>query len=94
MVPPVATAILDRHSLNSELELPVRAFEIGLVLGSWRSTTDGTTLPFSEIRAFALRAEAMGFDAVWSPDELLGRLVKDGPRYGFWDGSRPPRWPQ
>jgi alkanesulfonate monooxygenase SsuD/methylene tetrahydromethanopterin reductase-like flavin-dependent oxidoreductase (luciferase family) len=64
----------------------VRAFEIGLVLGSWRSTTDGTTLPFSEQRALGLRAEAIGFDALWSPDELLGRIVKGGPRYGFWDG--------
>ena len=64
----------------------MRAFEIGLVLGSWRSTTDGTTVPWSELRALGLRAEEIGFDTLWSPDELLGRLVKDGPRYGFWDG--------
>ena len=64
----------------------MRDFEVGLVLGSWRSTTDGTTLAFSELRAFGLRAEEIGFDALWSPDELLGRIVKGGPRYGFWDG--------
>ena len=64
----------------------MRAFEIGLVLGSWRSTLDGTTVPWIELRALALRAEEIGFDTLWSPDELLGRLVKDGPRYGFWDG--------
>jgi len=27
---------------------------------------------------------------VWSPDELVGRLVKDGPVYGFWDGVAVP----
>jgi len=64
----------------------MRTFEIGVVLGSWRSATDGSTVPWSEIRDLALRAEAIGFDAVWSPDELLGRLIKGGPRYGFWDG--------
>ncbi len=64
----------------------MRSFEIGVVLGTWRSTTDGATVPWTEIRDLAVRAEAIGFDIVWSPDELLGRLVKDGPRYGFWDG--------
>jgi len=64
----------------------MRSFEIGVVLGTWRSTTDGATVPWTEIRDLALRAEAIGFDTVWSPDELLGRLVKDGPRFGFWDG--------
>lgn len=64
----------------------MRSFEIGLVLGSWRSSQDGSTVGWGEIRDLTIRAEAMGFDAVWSPDELMGRLVKGGPRYGFWDG--------
>ena len=64
----------------------LRAFEIGVVLTAWRSSQDPTTVPWADIRDLTVRAEAMGFDAVWSPDELLGRLVKDGPRYGFWDG--------
>ena len=58
----------------------MRSFEIGVVLGSWRSTTDGSTVRWTELRDLALRAEALGFDTVWSPDELIGRLVKDGPR--------------
>ena len=33
----------------------------------------------------ALRAEALGFDAVWTPDELLW-LPKDKPPIGFWEG--------
>ena len=64
----------------------MRSFEIGVVFGSWRSSVDGSTVPWAEIRDLALRAEEIGLDTVWSPDELLGRLVKDGPRYGFWDG--------
>lgn len=64
----------------------MRSFEIGVVLATWRSSQDGTTVPWSEIRDLTVRAEEIGFDTVWSPDELLGRIVKDGPRYGFWDG--------
>ncbi len=33
----------------------------------------------------ALRAEALGFDTVWTPDELLW-LPKDKPPLGFWEG--------
>jgi len=36
----------------------MRAFEIGLVLGSWRSTTDGSTVLWTEIRDLALRGVA------------------------------------
>jgi len=64
----------------------VRSFEIGVVLATWRSSQDPTTVPWHEMRDLTVRAEEMGFDTVWSPDELMGRLVKDGPRYGFWDG--------
>jgi alkanesulfonate monooxygenase SsuD/methylene tetrahydromethanopterin reductase-like flavin-dependent oxidoreductase (luciferase family) len=75
------------------MEDSVRSFEIGVVLATWRSSQDPTTVGWSEIRAMALRAEEIGFDTVWSPDELVGRLVKDGPVYGFWTVSRcPPRW--
>lgn len=65
-------------------------FEIGVVLGTWRSSQDPAAVPWSEIRNLAIRAEEAGFDTVWSPDELLGRLVKDGRRYGFWDGIAMP----
>ena len=68
----------------------MRTFEIGVVFGSWRSSQDPTTAAWSEIRAMAVRAEEIGFDTVWSPDELVGRLVKDGPVSGFWDGVAMP----
>lgn len=61
-------------------------FEIGLVLSTWRSTTDGATVRWTELRDMAVRAEAIGFDTVWSPDELLGRAARDGQTSGFWDG--------
>jgi alkanesulfonate monooxygenase SsuD/methylene tetrahydromethanopterin reductase-like flavin-dependent oxidoreductase (luciferase family) len=60
------------------------------VLASWRSSEDPATVPWSEIRDLALRAEEIGLDTVWSPDELVGRMVKDGPVYGFWDGVAVP----
>jgi alkanesulfonate monooxygenase SsuD/methylene tetrahydromethanopterin reductase-like flavin-dependent oxidoreductase (luciferase family) len=70
--------------------MPLRSFEIGVVLASWRSSQDPATVTWGEIREMALRAEELGFDTVWSPDELVGRLVKDGPVYGFWDGVAVP----
>ena len=68
----------------------MRPFEIGVVLASWRSSQDPTTAGWSEIREMAVRAEEIGFDTVWSPDELVGRLAKEGPVYGFWDGVAMP----
>lgn len=44
-----------------------------------------TTVRWREIRDLALRAEEMGFDSVWSPDELLWRSA-GGPQRGFWEG--------
>ncbi len=44
----------------------MRSFEIGVVLGSWR-TTDASTVRWAEIRDLAVRAETIGFDTVWSP---------------------------
>jgi alkanesulfonate monooxygenase SsuD/methylene tetrahydromethanopterin reductase-like flavin-dependent oxidoreductase (luciferase family) len=34
----------------------------------------------------ALRAEAMGFDTLWTPDELLWRAEEDEPHRGVWEG--------
>ena len=72
------------------MEDALRPFEIGVVLSSWRSSQDPTTAGWSEIREMAVRAEEIGFDTVWSPDELVGRLAKEGPVYGFWDGVAMP----
>src|SRR5512141_2327378 len=62
----------------------MRSLEIGLVLPMEESWTDGSTARWPEIRAFAIRAEQIGFDTVWVPDELLWRPA-GGPVHGWWE---------
>jgi alkanesulfonate monooxygenase SsuD/methylene tetrahydromethanopterin reductase-like flavin-dependent oxidoreductase (luciferase family) len=62
----------------------VRSIELGIVLPMEESWTDGSTPRWVEIRGMALRAEAMGFDTVWIPDELLWRRP-DGSVHGWWE---------
>ena len=49
------------------------------------SWTDGATPRWTEIRELASQAEAIGFDTVWIPDELLWRPT-DGDTRGWWEG--------
>jgi alkanesulfonate monooxygenase SsuD/methylene tetrahydromethanopterin reductase-like flavin-dependent oxidoreductase (luciferase family) len=62
----------------------MRSIELGLVLPMEESWTDGSTPRWVEIRELAIRAEAMGFDTVWIPDELLWR-PPDGQTRGWWE---------
>jgi alkanesulfonate monooxygenase SsuD/methylene tetrahydromethanopterin reductase-like flavin-dependent oxidoreductase (luciferase family) len=62
----------------------VRSLEIGLVLPMEESWTDGATPRWTEIRDLAVRAEEIGFDTVWVPDELLWR-PSDGDTRGWWE---------
>jgi alkanesulfonate monooxygenase SsuD/methylene tetrahydromethanopterin reductase-like flavin-dependent oxidoreductase (luciferase family) len=62
----------------------MRTLEIGLVLPMEESWTDGATPRWVEIRELATRAEAIGFDTVWIPDELLWR-PSDGDVRGWWE---------
>ncbi len=68
----------------------MRSLQIGVVLGTWRSTPDPRPVPWTDLRALAERAEMLGFDTIWSPDELLGRVVSGGEVHGFWDGIAMP----
>lgn len=61
------------------------SFEIGVVLPIHQSGADRVTPRWSAIRELALRAEAIGFDTVWTPDELLWK-PKDRPMIGVWEG--------
>src|SRR5664279_921263 len=62
----------------------VRSIELGIVLPMEEAWTDGSTPRWIEIRELALGAEAMGFDTVWIPDELLWRQA-DGSVHGWWE---------
>ena len=62
----------------------MRSLEIGLVLPMEESWTDGATPRWTEIRQLAVRAEEIGFDTVWIPDELLWRSSDSG-THGWWE---------
>ena len=55
------------------------ALEIGLVLPMGDSFVDGSTVRWTQIRDLAVRAEEIGFDTVWTADELLWRPEGRGP---------------
>ena len=58
--------------------------EVGIVLPMEESWTDGATPRWVEIHELALRAEEIGFETVWIPDELLWRPV-EGQVRGWWE---------
>ena len=62
----------------------MRRLELGIVLPLEESWTEGATPRWTEIRELAVRAEAIGFDTVWIPDELLWR-PDDGDVRGWWE---------
>lgn len=62
----------------------MRHLELGLVLPMGESFVDGSTARWSDIRELAVRAEQIGFDTVWTADELLWR-PSDGPAQGWWE---------
>jgi alkanesulfonate monooxygenase SsuD/methylene tetrahydromethanopterin reductase-like flavin-dependent oxidoreductase (luciferase family) len=64
----------------------MRPVEIGLVLPMGDVFfIDGSTARWVDTRDLALRAEEIGFDVVWTSDELLWR-PPDGNPQGFWEG--------
>lgn len=59
--------------------------QIGLVLPMLEEPESGEKPSWGTIREMAIRAEALGFDTAWIPDELLWRPEEwPGPR-GFWE---------
>ncbi len=62
----------------------MRPIEIGLVLPMGDTFVDGSTARWVEIRDLAVRAEELGFDTVWTADELLWRPAKGNPQ-GWWE---------
>lgn len=60
-------------------------FEVGVVLNTGEWGPERTLARWSALREMALRAEAIGFDTVWTPDELLWQ-PKEKPPIGWWEG--------
>lgn len=62
----------------------MRKLELGLVLPMGDSFVDGQTVRWTAIRDLSLRAEEIGFDTVWTADELLWR-PEGGRAQGWWE---------
>ncbi|HEX5239920.1 MAG TPA: LLM class flavin-dependent oxidoreductase [Candidatus Limnocylindrales bacterium] len=62
----------------------MRKLELGLVLPMGDSFVDGETVRWTAIRDLSLRAEEIGFDTVWTADELLWR-PEGGRAQGWWE---------
>lgn len=64
----------------------MRPFEIGLVLPLHQSFVDGSTIRWTQIRDLAVHAEEMGFDTIWTADELLWRPAEAAEGgTGWWE---------
>ena len=63
----------------------MRQLKVGVVVVTGDTGPSRATARWAEIRDLALHAEALGFDTVWTPDELLWRPA-DKPVTGFWEG--------
>ena len=60
-------------------------FEIGIVVPIFQYGPERITPRWPEIRAIAQRAEEIGFDTLWTPDELVW-FSKTPPPQGAWEG--------
>jgi len=61
------------------------AVSFGLVLPMFEQPLDGAKPTWPEIRALCERAEQLGFDTVWTADEIVWRVPDwPGPR-GWWE---------
>jgi alkanesulfonate monooxygenase SsuD/methylene tetrahydromethanopterin reductase-like flavin-dependent oxidoreductase (luciferase family) len=74
-----------RRSGRWRLGSDMGRFEVGIVLNTGQWVPELAQARWSELRAMALRAEALGFDTVWTPDELLWRATDPVP-LGHWEG--------
>jgi alkanesulfonate monooxygenase SsuD/methylene tetrahydromethanopterin reductase-like flavin-dependent oxidoreductase (luciferase family) len=63
----------------------MRQLRIGVVVVTGDTGPARATARWTEIRNLALHAEALGFDTVWTIDELLWRPADKTPS-GFWEG--------
>jgi hypothetical protein len=62
-----------------------RPFELGVVIPIIQTGPERVAPRWSEVRDQARRAEEIGFDTIWTPDELLWQAAEGEPQ-GEWDG--------
>lgn len=58
--------------------------KIGLIISNIEPLDGGRILRFSDVRAMAQRAEAVGFDSVWLADHFMTRVSGEEDR-GLWE---------
>jgi len=63
----------------------MRPLELGLPLPTIRLPMNDGANRWSNIRGFAQRAEEMGFDTLWLPDELLWKFDPESEPIGTWE---------
>ena len=63
----------------------MRDLQLGAVLPIMQAADDRHVPSGPEIITQARRAEELGFDVIWAPDELLWQVENEEPR-GAWDG--------
>jgi alkanesulfonate monooxygenase SsuD/methylene tetrahydromethanopterin reductase-like flavin-dependent oxidoreductase (luciferase family) len=73
------------------VETAMRPLKLGIILDTFEEDeADGHATGakrWPEMRTFAQRAEALGFDSLWVPDHLLWREEGgDGSTMGMWEG--------
>lgn len=59
--------------------------ELGVVLPLFQEGPQRTTVRWRDIRAQAERADELGFDTIWTPEELVW-FAEEKPPMGAWDG--------
>jgi alkanesulfonate monooxygenase SsuD/methylene tetrahydromethanopterin reductase-like flavin-dependent oxidoreductase (luciferase family) len=64
----------------------VERFELGAVMPLMQNGPDRFVPGWASLREQARSAEEIGFDTIWTPDELLWRGDDDGPPHGVWEG--------
>ena len=61
-----------------------RPLKVGLILPHWTGAMEGATPHGADLLAMARLAEAVGFDSIWTVDELVWRF-EDGESVAFWE---------
>ena len=61
-----------RRSVDAGVQ-PLRPLKVGINLPTTEGAIAGKTAKWTDLFAFAQRAEALGFDFLWVPDHLLLR---------------------